>query len=134
MWTWIWFVAFIFALAMYYKLYKKMLDNNKKIERHNKINQLTIYAALASCGDEVKSSDIANTYIANLETLLKQEDFIDVINTLLRSRNIPTISQAYDISDEKVITSIVALRNSIEESIVQIWGYLDNPEKREPLY
>ena len=134
MWTWIWFVAFVVVSSMYHKLYKKVLDNDKNIEKHNKITQLTIWAALASCGDEVKSDYVANTYITNLEILLKQEDFLDVINSLLRARNIPTINQTDDINDEKVLASIITLRNSIEESIVQIWSYLDNPEKQEPLY
>ena len=66
--------------------------------------------------------------------MLKQEDFLDVINSLLRARNIPTINQTDDINDEKVLASIITLRNSIEESIVQIWSYLDNPEEQEPLY
>lgn len=66
--------------------------------------------------------------------MLKQEDFLDVINSLLRARNIPTINQTDDINDEKVLDSIITLRNSIEESIVQIWSYLDNPEEQEPLY
>ena len=134
MWTWIWFVAFVVVSSMYYKLYKKILDNDKNIEKHNKITQLTIWAALASCGDEVKSNDVANAYIANLEVLLKQEDFLDVINSLLRSRNIPTINQIDDINDEKVFASIINLRNSIAESIVQVWSYLDNPEEQESLY
>ncbi len=134
MWTWIWFVAFVVVSSMYHKLYKKVLDNDKNIEKHNKITQLTIYAALASCGDEVKSDDVANAYIANLEILLKQEDFLDVINSLLRARNIPTVNQIDNINDEKVLASIITLRNSIEESIVQIWSYLDNPEEQEPLY
>lgn len=134
MWTWIWFVAFVVVSSMYYKLYKKILDNDKNIEKHNKITQLTIWAALASCGDEVKSNDVANAYIANLEVLLKQEDFLDVINSLLRSRNIPTINQTDDINDEKVLASIINLRNSIAESIVQVWSYLDNPEEQESLY
>ncbi len=134
MWTWIWFVAFVVVSSMYYKLYKKILDNDKNIEKHNKITQLTIWAALASCGDEVKSNDVANAYIANLEVLLKQEDFLDVINSLLRSRNIPTINQIDDINDEKVLASIINLRNSIAESIVQVWSYLDNPEEQESLY
>ena len=107
---------------------------DKNIEKHNKITQLTIWAALASCGDEVKSNDVANAYIANLEVLLKQEDFLDVINSLLRSRNIPTINQIDDINDEKVLASIINLRNSIAESIVQVWSYLDNPEEQESLY
>lgn len=72
--------------------------------------------------------------ITNLEILLKQEDFLDVINSLLRARNIPTINQTDDINDEKVLASIITLRNSIEESIVQIWSYLDNPEEQKPLY
>ncbi len=59
---------------------------------------------------------------------------MDVINSLLRARNIPTINQTDDINDEKVLDSIITLRNSIEESIVQIWSYLDNPEEQEPLY
>ena len=134
MWTWIWFVAFVVVSSMYYKLYKKILDNDKNIEKHNKITQLTIWAALASCGDDVKSNDVANAYIANLEVLLKQEDFLDVINSLLRSRNIPTINQIDDINDEKVLASIINLRNSIAESIVQVWSYLDNPEEQESLY
>ena len=72
--------------------------------------------------------------ITNLEILLKQEDFLDVINSLLRARNIPTINQTDDINDERVLASIITLRNSIEESIVQIWSYLDNPEEQKPLY
>lgn len=59
---------------------------------------------------------------------------MDVINSLLRARNIPTINQTDDINDEKVLASIITLRNSIEESIVQIWSYLDNPEEQKPLY
>lgn len=134
MWTWVWFVAFVVVSSMYYKLYKKVLDNDKNIEKHNKITQLTIYAALVSCGDEVKSDDVANAYITNLEILLKQEDFLDVINSLLRARDIPAINQIDNINDEKVLASIITLRNSIEKGIVQIWSYLDNPEEQEPLY
>lgn len=134
MWAWIWFIAFVGALGKYCLLYKKLLDNDKKIEKHNKITQLTILAALASCGDEVKSGDVANSYIANLEILLKQEDFLDLINSLLRLRNMSTISTVSDMKDEQAVASIIALRNSIAENLVQTWSYLDDPGDRKPLY
>ena len=134
MWTWIWFIAFVGALGKYFLLYKKLLNNDKKIEKHNKITQLTILAALASCGDEVKSGDVVNSYIANLEILLKREDFLDLINSLLRSRNMSTISTVSDMKDEQAVASIIALRNSIAENLVQTWNYLDDPGDRKPLY
>ena len=134
MWTWIWFIAFVGALGKYFLLYKKLLNNDKKMEKHNKITQLTILAALASCGDEVKSGDAVNSYIANLEILLKREDFLDLINSLLRSRNMSTISTVSDMKDEQAVASIIALRNSIAENLVQTWNYLDDPGDRKPLY
>ena len=59
---------------------------------------------------------------------------MDLINSLLRSRNMSTISTVSDMKDEQAVASIIALRNSIAEDLVQTWNYLDDPGDRKPLY
>ena len=45
-----------------------------------------------------------------------------------------TISTVSDMKDEQAVASIIALRNSIAENLVQTWNYLDDPGDRKPLY
>lgn len=129
MWTWIWFMAFIITVVSYITLYRRVLGDDERKKKHNKITQLTIFAALASCGEDVKSGDIAASYLTNLEVLLKEEDFIPLVNTLLEARGIPAIRR--DVSSEEELASVVALRDSISLEVLQIWDYLDNPDKQE---
>ena len=39
MWTWVWFVAFVVVSSMYYKLYKKVLDNDKNILNNKELTR-----------------------------------------------------------------------------------------------